>query len=239
MTGSAGARASTPRAIIGIALLAVIAFALNRSGIDLVVSDFAFDEAARAFRWRDQPLLAGILHDGAKWVAVAMVVALLALLAATRRAELAAWRTAIICTLVGAIAATLAVSLLKSTSAHSCPWDLERYGGAAAYFPLLSQTPPHAGPGRCLPSGHASVGFMWIAAIYALRRSPLAPERRGVAQRRLAFAVIAFGTVVAAAQVLRGAHFVSHVVLTASICWLVAWALDRVCPARRYGTLSG
>ena len=123
------------------------------------------------------------------------------------------------------LTSALLVSLLKQASAHTCPWDLALFGGRYDFYPLLGKLPADPGPGRCVPSGQASAGFMWFAAIYAVRRLPteLADRLRPGA---VACAVVAFGVAVSAAQVVRGAHFVSHVLLSAAVCWAVAWLFD-------------
>lgn len=215
-----------------VALLAVAAFTANRSGLDFALARLFFDGGSGTFRWRDHPLFAIVLHDAAKWLAVALAVALALLLAASRRPALAAWRSTIAFALVASLAAALAVSLLKSRSSHSCPWDLAVFGGNAAFFPLLADVPAQPGPGKCVPSGHGSTGFMWIGAVYALRRSPLPAARRDALQRRAALLVALFGSLVSFTQVVRGAHFVSHVLLTAAVCWAVAWGFDRAWPAK-------
>lgn len=226
-------RRAPVRDALGIAMLVVAALALNRLGADIAIADVAYDAAARTFRWRDHPLLAFLLHDAARWLSAALVVVLVALLAASRRNALRPWRPALAFACVAALAAAGTVALLKSLSAHSCPWDLARYGGSAAFFPFLAAVPPEAGPGRCAPSGHASTGFMWIAALYALRRSPLAQSRRAALHRPLAVGVITFSAAVSLAQVARGAHFLSHTLLTGALCWAVALALDRAWPAQQ------
>lgn len=221
------------RDALGIAMLVTAALALNRLGADLGVADLAYDAAARAFRWREHPLLTSLLHDGARWLAATLLVALVVLLAASRHPALRPWRPALAFMVVGALAAAGTVALLKSLSTHSCPWDLARYGGSAAFFPFLGSVPPDPGPGRCTPSGHASTGFMWIPALYALRRSPFAVPRRDALRCPVAAGVIAFGAAVSLAQVARGAHFLSHTLLTAALCWAVALALDRAWPTQR------
>jgi len=109
--------------------------------------------------------------------------------------------------------AALAVTLLKSASPYSCPWDLVEWGGRHA--------PP--GPGRCLPAGHPVSGF----ALFGLYFS-LPTDRR----RTALVAAWAIGLAAGAVQVARGAHFASHVLWTAWVAWTVTLAADALIPRR-------
>lgn len=101
--------------------------------------------------------------------------------------------------------------LLKTHSLHSCPWDIAAFGGTADHFRLLDPTPFNAGKGGCFPSGHAAVGFMWWPVVYAC-------ARWRPAQTKLAFMIVlAFGLFCGYLQVVRGAHFVSHVLMAAAV----------------------
>jgi len=100
---------------------------------------------------------------------------------------------------------------LKTHSVHSCPWNLAAFGGNADYFRLLDPVPLNAGSGGCLPSGHAAVGFMWWPVVYAC-------ARWRPSLTTLAFiGVLAFGSFCGYLQVVRGAHFVSHVLMAAAV----------------------
>ncbi|MFR6359099.1 MAG: phosphoethanolamine transferase domain-containing protein [Sutterella wadsworthensis] len=128
---------------------------------------------------------------------------------------------------MGACAA--AVWWLKSTTGVACPWSVEPFGGA------LPMTDPAFGltdvPGRCWPSGHAGTGFVFIAFYFALK-----DVRPRAAAGALLFAV-AFGLLCGAVRVMEGAHFVSHVLVTGIVDWLICAALhalileDRSSPA--------
>ncbi|PLR37250.1 phosphoesterase [Chimaeribacter californicus] len=98
----------------------------------------------------------------------------------------------------------LVVGVLKATSAHSCPWDLQAFGGQAQGYPLLGAVPLNAGPGRCFPGGHASSGFCVMALFFLFY-----PQRRQLAWACW-LAGIVLGLVMGYGQVMRGAHFFTH-----------------------------
>ncbi|MFP5483184.1 MAG: phosphatase PAP2 family protein [Gammaproteobacteria bacterium] len=108
--------------------------------------------------------------------------------------------------------------MLKALSSHSCPWDLNLYGGAADYFRLFQNTHAVAnpGPGKCFPSGHASTAFMWIVLLY----SPMPWLKRH--QTTVAIVVLFMGGLASGVQIAKGAHFTSHVLATAWLCWGVS-----------------
>lgn len=132
-------------------------------------------------------------HAGLKWAMLVFWMGCLLAGGAWRRGALA----------MAAIA--LAVTLLKSFSPVSCPWDLVEYGGAS----------PQAG--RCLPAAHPLSGFALFGLYAALGRRPPA---RGVL-----WAGWIIGLAAGAVQVARGAHFASHVLWTAWVAWAVTLAL--------------
>lgn len=207
-------------AITALALTLLLAW--DFSGLDLATGRWFGGPAG--FPLRDNTFLTGVLHEGAKrlaWVlALLLCVAVwwpaggFRCLAPLRRFQLAA----------STLLAVLAVVALKSFSTASCPWDLADFGGVAHYTPhWMHVFAPDGGSGRCFPAGHASSGFAFVGGYFAFRHT--APV---IARRWLAASLLA-GLVLGLAQQIRGAHFTSHTLWTAFICWCVAWAVDGLC----------
>lgn len=122
--------------------------------------------------------------------------------------------------LVGVTASVLAVSAIKYFSLTSCPWDLSQFGGVARYVSHWDWGTGDGGPGHCFPSGHATAGFAFLPlALPALRSGQQRQQRLGW---RILLAAVLFGTICGIAQVLRGAHYPSHVLWSGFICWTVA-----------------
>ena len=190
--------------------------------LDHTLTAFFHDPEAAEFPLRHSAFWNVFMHSGLKYLSLAIWLTLFLLwLLPARWAPNQHLRNAIGFTLLVAPLAALAVSLLRSLSPHSCPWELAAYGGGADYFRFFDSLPANAGPGRCAPSGHASAGFVWIAGYIAARRtSPLAA--------RVALALtLCLGVLTGLTQIVRGAHFVSHVLLTAWVWYAVAWASER------------
>lgn len=177
------------------------------------------------FAWREAWLTRVLLHDGGR-VAAGVLLALLALDALrplvagpTRRERLAG--------LGLTLAGLLLVPALKRFSTTSCPWDLAEFGGRFAYVPHWLAGVTDGGPGHCFPSGHAVAAFAFFGVYFAWRRS-----RPGLA-RAWAIAIVAAGLLFGWAQMARGAHFASHTLWSAWLCWVLgaAASLRRATPA--------
>ncbi|WP_430432825.1 phosphatase PAP2 family protein [Methyloversatilis sp.] len=203
--------------LLAVAVLsALLALWSNRwSDADLTSVAHFFDAATGTFPLRRQWLLSAVLHDGLKWLAVVVWVSLLAgWIVMCLRGVAGDLRRRLAFVLVASLLAVIAVNLARAQSAHSCPWYVGDFGGRGQYFRLLEMRPTEPGPGKCLPSGHAATAFMWLA---------LLPVLVG-ARRQLALAgVLLLGGVAGTVQVARGAHFPSHILLSAALCALVVW----------------
>lgn len=202
--------------------LAVVGLA-RYSSLDHALSALFYDPIAQAFPRRHDPFWADVLYRGLKAVSIVGWLLLAVIWARLRwRRAHEPLRAAIGFTLLIGPLAAVVVSWARANSVHSCPWDLALYGGAAEYFRLFDSPPANAGPGRCAPSGHASAGFLWLAGYIAARRA-YAPQARYVL-----IAALGLGAVAGTTQIVRGAHFLSHVLLTAWICLAVAWLCERL-----------
>lgn len=145
-------------------------------------------------------------------IVVAWIVAMRRPVDAARRAPLGYLALSV-------LLSTLAVSWIKSWSNMDCPWDIDGLGGVRPYltlFELRSTSLPRA---SCFPAGHASGGYAWMALyfFFAMTRPPW--RLRGLAVG------LAAGLLFGIGQQLRGAHFLSHDLWTAAICWFVALGL--------------
>ena len=195
-------------------LLAALALLLawDASGADLWATRWVGSPGG--FAWRDAWLTRSLLHDGGRWLAGAALVAVLAGLWRPRPGGPPAadrWRAA------GAVLlGLLLVPLIKQASSTSCPWDLAEFGGRALYVSHWRFGVLDGGPGHCFPSGHAVSAFAFLPLAYLWRGHD---ARR--AQAWLAGVLLA-GLAFGAAQWLRGAHYPSHTLWSAWLCWAIA-----------------
>lgn len=199
----------------------------DASGLDLWV--MAQLGSSHGFAWQHNWWLETVLHDGARQLAW-VVLALLALmvwrpLGFFRRLP----RHQRIEMLLGTLLALVLVSTAKHHSLSSCPWDLQQFGGVAQYRSHWAWGMPDGGPGKCFPGGHASAAFAFLALPLSLLATQHAEDRH-TGWWCLA-AVLLAGGVLGATQTLRGAHFPSHNLWTALICWTVALLNHLICRA--------
>jgi len=204
-----------------LALVALLGW--EASGLDLVVAGAYADVSGFALRnnwWTEH-----LLHDGGRWLSA------LALLAYTgwawhgRGAPPSMPRHARWAWLLAVLAGLILVPALKRLSHTSCPWDLAAFGGSLPYVPHWLPTLIDGGPGHCFPSGHAAAAFAFLPLHFQWR------AHRPALARGVLAAVLTIGALFGWAQLARGAHFPSHTLWSAWLCWVIgvlaAWIIDR------------
>lgn len=200
--------------------LALAFLAWDATGLDLYLARLSGSIAG--FPLRDNWFLYNVIHEGGRRLAWLLAVGLciavwwpfgwFTRLSTGQRLQLA----------VSTLLAILMVTVVKSFTGISCPWDEAQFGGVARHASHWVQIfQADGGSGRCFPAGHASGGFAFLAGWFVFRRV----DGR-IAGWWLAGA-LAVGMVFGIAQQLRGAHYMSHTLWTAWLCWATAFAADR------------
>ncbi len=215
-----------PLAGFSLALTLVAAFAL-----DWRIAHALY--AWQGYRWIlkhafvTETLLHRLGHDlsVAAWVGV-----LLAWLTSLRRDTLSAWRRPLGYLALSVLLSTTLVAVLKSGTGMDCPWDIEGLGGMRPHLGLLDSRPDTLPDAACFPAGHASSGYAWVALYFFFLMTRPALRRQGLSVG------VATGAMFGVGQQLRGAHFLSHDLWTAMLCWLVAFGLYRVFARRGTAT---
>ncbi|MDB5874148.1 MAG: phosphatidic acid phosphatase [Ramlibacter sp.] len=207
----------TPTDFLATLLALALLLAWDASGLDLVLArPFA---TAEGFALQNHWLLAEALHKGARvaaWLPCLWLIAGIwwphGLLGRIGQPQRVQW-------VVTTLLALIAIAALKQASLTSCPWDLAQFGGQAAWASHWAFQ-WGGGGGHCFPAGHASAGFAFVGGYFALRR-----QLPGQARAWLVGSLAA-GLVLGVSQQLRGAHFMSHTLWTAWLCWTIAWLVD-------------
>lgn len=204
--------------------------AWDAAGWDLVVAGFF--GTAEGFALRNDFIFSRVLHDGGR--AMAWVLMLTLVLTAAREHARSAparhrpghadrWRwlgVMLLCLLV--------VPAIKRLSNTSCPWDQSVFGGVAHYVSHWQWGLVDGGPGHCFPSGHAVAAFGFFGMHFLWRDHD--PRRA----RRWLVAVGLTGLVFGLAQLARGAHYPSHTLWSAWLCWTLCAGADALAGRRRY-----
>lgn len=195
------------------------------TNLDLNIQDRLFDFGTQQWlvsRWAPGPRL--VFYDLPKVLLIALGVVLLAVLLWPEQRR-PAWlrlpweRRRLWLLLLSMAIVPLTIGAWKSRSNLHCPWALERYGGTHPYHHLFAPPPDEAKKpcGRCFPAGHASGGFALLALGHVLRR------------RWLGWTLgLATGWAMGGYQMLKGAHFLSHTVVTMLVAWLLVELLAAI-----------
>ncbi len=199
-----------------LALMAVL-IAIEGTGIDRAVSHWFFDGSTRNFPLRQTFLLETVLHYWTKYSVILVTCLFAAAVGFTYLAPALRPRRRLL--LFIALAMTLApltVTAMKQVTDRPCPWDLVEFGGAVPYTHLFeTRGQPHA-RGLCFPAGHASTGFALLAFFFAAHR-----EGHHRLARAALLAGLLAGLALGLGRIAQGAHFVSHVLWSGVVCWLV------------------
>lgn len=206
------------------------AFAIDQiCGLDYALADWLYRTEGSRWSLRHAPLFSGVLHAKVQTLSYASYAVIVVSAIACRlfprcgrvRQDLA----------YVAVSYTICVSIvaiMKKMLPIPCPWDLQRYGGALAAGGWLDWQPGVQVKG-CFPSGHATGGYT-MCAWYFLARA------RGWRHAPALLAIAgAAGLTLGIVQQLRGAHFLSHDITCAALCWAVAdgLAAQMLTPAGR------
>lgn len=198
-------------------LFILLALLLELGSVDLWLADLVYKLSGASWSWRDAWLTHDLIHGGGR--ALVAVCALLLLFTAACSLFIKSWykwRQGLFYLLASVIGSALIINILKELTHIDCPWDLLRYGGSQEYVRNFAALPKDMTPGACFPAGHASAGWAWFGLyFFALEYAPR--WRKPI----LSF-VLLMGLIFGLGQQLRGAHFLSHDLWTAGICWFVA-----------------
>lgn len=201
-----------------IALAGVLAW--DMSGLDMPMAHWFGN--SQGFPLQNDWFMVNIAHEGARKLAWTIVLSLslmiwwpmglLRQVPYSRRVQL----------VLGSLFSLIVMAIMKRISATSCPWDISDFGGVGHYVSHWAWGVTDGGGGHCFPAGHASAGFAFISGYFALRHT--LPQ---AARIWLATALLA-GLALGLAQQMRGAHFMSHTLWTAWLCWTCCWICDMV-----------
>ncbi|GAB3051442.1 phosphatase PAP2 family protein [Stenotrophomonas tumulicola] len=201
---------------------------LMGNGLDQAIAARLYALQGGAWTLKDHWVTEYLVHRlGHDLSIVAGLLVLALAIASEWIGTLSGWRRPLLRLFASVTLSAVVVSLLKKVTGMDCPWDLVDFGGSRAFHGLLDARPVGVVASGCFPAGHASAGYGWLA-LYFLALD-VRPRLRHAALGMGAGLGLVFGL----SQQLRGAHFMSHDLWTAAICWFVALGLYRLWPPRR------
>jgi len=200
------------------AVLAMALLVLNATtDFDRGLARLVFYAPSAGFALRTNFWLDVVMHHWAKYAVVSLgcIVAgslVLSFVLPTLRPQ----RRLLLFLTLALTLAPLSVTIGKATSARHCPWDVDEFGGFVPYTRLFEPPSPGVDPGHCFPAGHAATGFALLAFYFAA----YARRMRSTARVLLAIGITA-GLALGFGRMLQGAHFLSHVLWSGLLCWIV------------------
>jgi membrane-associated PAP2 superfamily phosphatase len=189
------------------------------SNIDIALADYYFNPQKHSFAWRHTWFAQNFMHAELKIAleSLALIIILLVVVDWLRPLKMLAktrlrWQFVAL----AAIVTSTSIAALKHFSYMHCPWDIDRYGGSAHLLRLFDALPANYSAGQCFPAGHASTG-LWLAAfcVFWLPNNP----KKAV---WVFIAGISVGLVLGWVQQMRGAHFLSHTLVS---IWLASFVI--------------
>lgn len=208
------------RAMFGLVLTGLLILLLMRfSYVDIAIEDIYFDVQQQAFPWKNTWFAKTMMHEHVKLIleSVGVLVCGLAVSDLIKPWLSSQWlRVRLRFVALSAVLIPLAITLFKRSTPLHCPWDIDRYGGAYPHLSLFSPIPTGMSYGHCFPAGHASTG-LWLAA-FAVFWLPHQPKHAWL----IACLGLSVGFVLGWVQQMRGAHFLTHTLMSV---WLACCIL--------------
>ncbi|OZI36393.1 acid phosphatase [Bordetella genomosp. 1] len=202
------------------ALLALLAFAVQFSSVDLAVTRHFFDADANRFPLQAVALIENLGHQVLPVLPGLVAAVAVGLLIASYRVEwFRPWRAAAASLLLAMLLAPLTIAVLKQFTALPRPYALAMFGGGLPW-PTTFWAGAGQPAGHALPSHHAGSGFA-VGLLYFLGLAMQRPRLRwcGLAAGMLCGAAFAW------VRIAQGAHFLSQT------CWsaLIVWTVGALC----------
>lgn len=205
-----------------LAVLTVACGHARVNGIDLTLADWLYRLQGGAWTLRYDFVLSEILHSKAQVLANAVHMTTLCIACASLCLErLAPLRRSLTYVTLASLVSIAIVVVGKQLLPEPCPSALARYGGTLPFADWYDHSLIAWGHG-CFPAAHASTGYALLPWFFFARRHALAGTWRYLLPGVLS------GGLFGAAQQIRGAHFLSHDLGAAAICWAAAWVLARL-----------
>ena len=196
-----------------------IALISQFTNLDLVISNLFYVENDYFILQAANKSLAMQLHDYPKFLSMGVAIlfwlaSLSILIFKFNPLKRYFKNTEVLFVSLASILIPIIIWFIRESSAMHCPRDLLVYGGDYAYLRIFDAIPNNWEYGQCAPSAHAS-SFIWLGIILFFKNC-----KRFVWS--LFYSII---FILCAVQILRGAHFVSHILYSFLIGHLISYLL--------------
>ncbi len=195
----------------------IAAYLFEITDWDIILSNQFFDVEKQSWIYKDTFWARDILHTAGRYLIAVIGIGSFTFWIASFQVDFLRAEKSIFLYIALTIGiSTGLVGILKILTHHHCPYEFDLFGGPVPYVKLFDLELAIPKAGRCFPSAHASAGFSLFGFYFVMYKRN--PRQRGL----VFFVVMIVGTMFSLSQIARGAHFVSHNIWSAAICWFVA-----------------
>lgn len=194
---------------------------LQYSGVDRWLAAQIF-QLNHAWTWQHAWLLDKVIHKaGRSGVGILLGAILIITIAAyVFKFFNKTQRLALLYATCASLMSILLVSGLKQVSMLPCPWDVQGLGGDLPYRYLHQLFSSREAGLQCFPAGHASGGYALFSLYFAAQIWRSGNLKAKPVSRCWLLPAVLIGGLFGIGQQLRGAHFLSHDLATALLCWV-------------------
>ncbi|MCD4717522.1 MAG: phosphatase PAP2 family protein [Desulfobacterales bacterium] len=211
--------------LVNIVLLLGTICLFEFTNLDLAIQDhFYLRDCHQWMIDKRDPVLKLIFYTGIKDLIIAFgTLCFFCWLLSYKVWKLARYRRFCVLICLALIIVPVTISILKNISNVYTPNKIGRYGGDKPYVKVLERYPPRfeqSRKGKGWPAGHASGGFALMMLYYAFTRKKF---------RILGVSIgLTLGWTMGLYQMLKGAHYLSHTIVTMFIAWILIIIIYRV-----------
>ncbi|MEN0036560.1 MAG: phosphatase PAP2 family protein [Cellvibrio sp.] len=199
--------------------LCLASICITVGDVDRGLADYFYGIQGNSWAWKDHWITETFFHRGGRNISLFLLLLLLVFLVASHFiSTLQSLKKPLFYLFLATAGSSLLISCLKALLAVSCPWEFYRYGGDLPYLGVVDQLFQRNGSG-CFPAGQASAGYAWISCYFFGVYCCSKWRWLGLVLPLIA------GSVLGLAQQIRGAHFISHDLWSAAICWFFSLTL--------------
>jgi len=211
--------------ILTITLLIGTIFLFEFTNFDLALQDhFCLRGCHQWMIDKRDPILRLIFYTGIKDLIIVFgIICFFCCLFSFKVRRLAKYRRFCVLICLSLIIVPGTISILKNISKVYTPSKIRRYGGNCPYVKTFEKYPPgfkQTKRGKGWPAGHASGGFALMMLYYAFTRKKF---------RIMGLSIgLTLGWTMGLYQMLKGAHYLSHTVITMFIAWIGILIIYRI-----------